>query len=123
MKNLVKLSMFLALSVNLNADVNHIVFCWLKESNSMDAKSKLIEVTKSLKEINEVESIFIGHKISSERKIVDSSYDLSITFRFKNKENLDKYLQHSIHKDVTTKALIPLTSKVVIYDFEEEKIK
>jgi hypothetical protein len=123
MKNLVKLSMFLALSVNLNADVNHIVFCWLKEPNSMDTKSKLIEATKSLKVISEVESIFIGHKISSERKIVDSSYDLSITFRFKNKENLDKYLQHSIHKDVTTKALIPLTSKVVIYDFEEEKIK
>ncbi len=89
----------------------------------MDAKNKLIEATKSLKAIKEVESITIGHKISSQRKIVDSSYDLAITFEFKNKEHLEKYLQHPLHLDATTKVLIPLTSKVVIYDFEEEKIE
>jgi Stress responsive A/B Barrel Domain len=120
MKNLIKLSI---LMTSLNADVSHVVFCWLKEPNSIDAKNKLIEATKSLKQVEEVESIAIGHKISSQRKIVDSSYDLAITFRFKNKENLEKYLQHPLHKDATTKTLIPLTSKVVIYDFDEERVK
>lgn len=120
MKNLIKLSIFVTL---LHADVSHVVFCWFKEPNSLDAKNKLIEATKSLKAIKEVESITIGHKISSQRKIVDSSYDLAITFEFKNKEHLEKYLQHPLHLDATTKVLIPLTSKVVIYDFEEEKIE
>lgn len=107
------------LSMPLQANIYHVVICWLKEPQNTMHKQKLIEATKQLKSIEGVESIKVGQMVSSPRKVVDSSYDVGIIFEFKNKEMMQSYLSHPLHKKALKEVLAPLTSKVVIYDFEE----
>lgn len=106
----------------LQADIYHVVICWLKEPQNQEHKNKLIETTKQLKSIEGIESIEIGNMIPSPRKVVDSSYDMGIIFRFKSKEDMKKYGSNPKHKKALKEVLLPLTSKVIIYDFEGKRL-
>jgi len=102
----------------LQANIYHVVICWLKEPKNELHKTKLIEATKQLKTIEGIESIQIGSMLPSKREVVDSSYDMGIIFEFKNKEAMKKYASNPLHKKALKEVLAPLTSKVIIYDFE-----
>lgn len=79
-------------------------------------KQQVIEVSRQLEEIPELQEFRIGKSILSNRKIVDDSFDIGIYMTFANQNDLATYLKHDKHKEVVTTVLKPLTKKIVVYD-------
>lgn len=97
--------------------VHHVVICWLKEQGSQEDKNKLVEASKKLSEIPGVLSVKAGSVLPSQRKIVDSSFDVAIIISFSNPEAMNSYLSHPHHKKMIKELVQPLTQKVLVYDF------
>lgn len=55
---------------------------------------------------------------TSDRKMVDDSFDVGISLAFANTEDMNFYLDHPGHKKAVQKVLSPLVRKFVVYDFE-----
>ncbi len=106
-------------SLNLTPKVHHVVVCWLNESGNKEARQKVIEVSRGFSSIPGVIDVRAGSVIHSERKIVDSSFDVAIYLSFENEQRLFEYLNHPTHKKAVEKTLKPLVRKVVVYDFIE----
>lgn len=99
----------------------HIVMIWLQEPGNDHHINEVIKATQSLKVIPEVQEIRVGEKVLSERPIVDDSFDVGIYMVFSNNEALDAYLVHPLHLEAVRTVLQPLSSKILVYDFEEPK--
>lgn len=99
----------------------HIVMIWLKEPGNDHHINGIIKTTQGLKVIPEVQEMRVGEKVLSERSIVDDSFDVGIYMVFNNKEALETYLVHPLHKEAVQSVLRPLASKILVYDFEEPK--
>ncbi|NCC69801.1 MAG: Dabb family protein [Clostridia bacterium] len=99
------------------AKVFHVVICWLQEAGNHAARAQLIAGSKKLEAIPGVLSVQAGTLLASPRPIVDSSYDVGIIMSFASVEAMHAYLQNPLHKQAVHELLLPLTSKVVIYDF------
>ena len=100
--------------------INHIVFCWLKDSGNKVQRAQVIETSLKFKNIPGVLEVRAGEVVKSDRSIVDSSYDVAILLTFKNSEDLQKYIDHEEHRQAVKTILRPLTSKVLVYDFKEK---
>jgi hypothetical protein len=116
LKNTMVLALFITMP--LHADIYHVVICWLKNPNNHADKAKLITTTQKLQNIKGVESIQVGNMVPSKRKIVNSSYDIGIIFQFKTKKAMKNYLNDPLHKKALQEVVVPLTSNVIVYDFE-----
>ncbi|MEJ2114729.1 MAG: Dabb family protein [Gammaproteobacteria bacterium] len=95
----------------------HIVFVWLKEPGNEEHIKQIIVETEKLKAISKIQALRVGKSISSNRNIVDDSFDVGITMMFDNKDDMERYLKHPKHKHVVKTVLQPLASKVLVYDF------
>jgi hypothetical protein len=95
----------------------HFVLCWLKEPKNEVHRQKIIEVTKSFRDIPVVLNAQAGQVIMSDREIVDDSFDVGILIVTKNQEDLQKYLDHPIHQQAKKEVLLPLVEKILVYDF------
>ncbi len=100
--------------------INHVVVCWLKEPGNKVQQAQLIKVSKSFKKIPGVLEVRAGKMVSSERKVVDSSYDVAILLSFETEKDLQTYLDHPDHVAAVNQILKPLTSKILVYDFLEK---
>lgn len=94
----------------------HTVFFWLKESNEENL-NKLNEGVHSLGAIETILDGYIGTPASTRRPVIDHSYDLSLTFVFKNKADQDIYQDHPVHTAFVDNYK-HLWSKVLVYDAE-----
>ena len=99
--------------------LRHLVLCWLKEPGNGEHQEKIIEVTKSFREIPGVLDAQAGKSVPSDRSIVDDSFDVGILIVVESKEALDEYLRHPLHDDAKKKILLPLVDRLVVYDFQE----
>ena len=100
--------------------INHLVFCWLKESGNKVQRAQLIKTSLDFKKIPGVLEVRAGEVVPSDRSIVDSSYDVAILLSFETEEDLNGYLVHKDHVDAVKTILKPLTKKVLVYDFIEK---
>lgn len=96
--------------------VIHVVLIWLQDAGNQEHMQKVAKITEQLKTIPEVKELRVGSSIPSNRKIVDDSFDLGIYMEFESKEDMEIYLQHPKHQEVTRKIIKPLTRKIVVYD-------
>ena len=95
----------------------HFVLCWLKEPKNEVHRQKIIEVTKSFRDIPVVLNAQAGQVIMSDREIVDDSFDVGILIVTKNQEDLQKYLDHPIHQKAKKEVLLSLVERILVYDF------
>lgn len=98
--------------------VYHVILCWLKDPGNDSNREKLIRQTRQLESIPDVISIKVGEMLPSQRPIVDNTYDIGIIMSFKDQKAMNRFLDNPIHQEASQKVLIPLTSKVIVYDFE-----
>jgi hypothetical protein len=98
--------------------IHHIVLCWLKEPGNLDHQSKIIEATKTFRDIPGVLDAQAGTKVPSDRAIVDDSFDVGILIVVADEASLRSYLEHSIHQEAKNEILVPLVDKIVVYDFK-----
>ncbi len=99
--------------------VHHVVICWLKERGNVEARDKLIAVSKQFESIPGVVSVKAGRVLPSDRAVVDSSYDVAVLINFSSEEALHAYQKNPIHQKAMREVLMPLAEKITIYDFIE----
>ena len=97
--------------------LHHLVLCWLKESGNVMHRKKIMEVTRSFRDIPGVLNAHAGQVIMSDREIVDDSFDVGILIVTKNQKDLQKYLDHPIHQQAKKEVLLPLVERILVYDF------
>jgi hypothetical protein len=91
----------------------------LKEPGNVEHQERIIEITKSFREIPGVLDAQAGKAVASERSIVDDSFDVGILVVVENKEALEAYLRHPVHDDAKKRILLPLIDRLVVYDMQE----
>lgn len=95
-----------------------MVLCWLKEPGNTEHRDQIINISRTFKKIPGVLEVQAGEVISSDRPIVDDSFDVGILVIVPDAKRLQEYLDHPIHQDAKRDILLPLVEKVLVYDFK-----
>jgi hypothetical protein len=103
---------------NREPKLHHLVFCWLKDSGNSEHRSRIIQVCQEFDKIPVVLGLEAGEVVSSDRSIVEDGYDVGMLIIVKDEEDLQRYLDHPIHRKAKTEVLLPLVEKIVVYDFK-----
>jgi hypothetical protein len=93
----------------------HTVFFWLDNPESTEDHAKLLEGLTELSKIPDILSGYVGVPAPTNREVIDSSYDFSLTFIFKDAADQDAYQDHPDHIRFVEN-YSHLWSKVVVYD-------
>jgi len=97
--------------------VVHVVLIWLKDAANESHIQDVIDTTRQLEGIPEIQELRVGISIQSNRNIVDDSFDVGIYMTFANHADMESYLQHGMHKRAVQTVLKPLADKILVYDF------
>lgn len=93
----------------------HTVFFWLKNKDSEADRQKLYEGLTKLSQIELIETAYVGVPATTNRDVIDRSYDFSITFVFPDPETQDAYQVHPDHLKFVEE-YGHLWERVVVYD-------
>ncbi len=120
---LTPLLLFGCVSIEINPpckgkSLHHVVLCWFKEPGNIEARERIVEVTKTFRNIPGVLEARAGQVIPSDRSIVDDSFDVGILIVVADAKSLTEYLEHPIHRKAKKDVLVPLVSKIIVYDFQ-----
>lgn len=96
----------------------HIVNFWLRKDLSPAEKQQFEAGVRALGTISTLDFFHLGTPASTNREVIDRSYDYSLVCMFKNKGDHDAYQIDPIH-DKFRETCAPLWDKVLIYDSEE----
>ena len=99
--------------------IQHIVVVWLKEPGNEQHRLQLLKASQRLTEIPGILSVQGGKVIGSERSVVDSSFDIVLVMRIRNREVLNNYVQHPLHQQLLNEVFKPLIERYRVYDVEE----
>ena len=99
--------------------LQHVVLVWLKDAGNAEQRARIIEVSKSFRDIPGVLDVQAGKAIASERDIVDDSFDVGILVVVPDERRLAEYLAHPIHQQAKNDVLLPLVEKILVYDIRE----
>ena len=95
----------------------HTVFFWLKDELSEEQRQAFFKGVDTLKTIQPNVMITTGTPASTNRPIIDTSYDYGLTCIFESLEDHDKYQIDPVHlKFVENHA--GDWKKVLIYDYD-----
>jgi hypothetical protein len=95
----------------------HAVYFWLKDDLSDADRRRFVDGVNSLKNIPGAEGCYVGVPSSTDRPIIDRSYDYGLVVVFKDMAAHDAYQVHPIH-DAFRDECSALWKKVLIYDSE-----
>jgi stress responsive alpha/beta barrel protein len=100
--------------------VEHVVLVWLKDPADAGARARIIEATKTFKQIPGVIDARAGRAIPSTQPTVDATFDVGIVVTFKDRESLKAYGPHPIHAKAARELIVPVMKSVKAYDMELE---
>ena len=95
----------------------HSVYFWLKEELTDSEKESFYNDLVKLKEITIAEDVHIGTPSTTDRPVIERSYDYALMLVFKGIEDHDKYQVDPMHKEFLANNKDKF-KKVVIYDFD-----
>jgi hypothetical protein len=95
----------------------HTVFFWLNEKENVEHYDALHAGIQKLADNDLMIAAYVGTPADTERVVIDSSYDFTITFIFKNKADQDTYQTHPQHLEFI-KNCAKYWGKVQVYDAE-----
>lgn len=94
----------------------HHVFFWLKNPDSKEDLTKLLEGLQTLRKIETIRKMHIGVPASTEKRpVIDSSYHASELMFFDDLAGQKVYQDHAIHQKFIADCS-HLWDKVVVYD-------
>ena len=101
--------------------LTHIGLVWLKNAGNAAERQRLIAALHQFaREIPEVRSLSVGRPHSSTSKLVDSTFDVCFTMQFDDQAALDRYGKNPVHQKAAEEAFLPLSRKILFYDFSTE---
>ena len=95
--------------------VDHIVLVWLKRPGNQEDKQTLVQQARKLRAIPGIRFLDSGTALSSDRPIVDDSFDIAYVMRFDSPAALNAYATHPTHVKAKEE-LLRLSRKILIYD-------
>ena len=99
--------------------VNHLILIWLKDGGNPEHRYQIIEATRALQQLPGVISVRVGSVIPSNRSVVDDSFDVGVHMLFSDQQSMERYSANPEHVRIVNQLVMPLTKRLVIYDFEE----
>lgn len=93
----------------------HHVYFWLKNSESVEDRAKLIAGLEKLTKIDGVKLAHIGQPADTDRGVIDRSYAISWLMLFDTKEAQDAYQVDPLHVQFVQECS-SVWSKVIVYD-------
>ena len=102
-------------------ELYHVGLVWLKEPGNAEHRQKIIEAAHSFaREIPEVEFLSVGKMLPPMSSWHDGSFDICFVMRLENKAALDRYAKHPVHEKAAKEVFLPLSKKILFYDFTSE---
>lgn len=95
----------------------HVVNFWLKKDLTEAQRLHFASGIRELEAIKTLEVFHVGTPASTDRPVIDRSYDYCLLCIFKSKADHDAYQVDPIH-DEFRKTCSPLAEKMLIYDSE-----
>lgn len=95
----------------------HVVNFWLKKDLTDAQRKTFLKGVQSLGTIETVDVFHVGYPASTDRPVIDRSYDICLICMFADKAGHDAYQEDPIH-DAFRDTCTPLWDKVLIYDSE-----
>ncbi len=95
----------------------HNVFFWLKNKDNEADRNALLNGIKSLEVIESISQAFVGTPASTNRPVIDTTYDFAEIMIFEDIAAHDVYQVHPLHTKFIEDCA-HLWEKVVIYDVE-----
>ncbi len=96
--------------------IKHIVLCWLKEPDNLASLNLVMEISRQLKNIAQVDDLVVGKAVASDRNIVDDSFDVGLVMNFRDHQDLEQYLVHEDHVRRVKEVLVPMCQRILVYD-------
>lgn len=93
----------------------HQVYFWLKNPDKAEDQQALIDGLQKLRAIDTLTTFHVGKPASTDRPVIDRSYQASLLCVFDDMEGHDIYQVHPLHLEFV-KDCAALWEKVVIYD-------
>jgi hypothetical protein len=99
----------------------HVGLIWLKEPGNAEHRQKIVEAAHSFaREIPEVEFLSVGQSVPKMSQLVDASFDICFVMRLEDTAALDRYAKHPVHQRAAQEVFLPLSQKLLFYDFTSE---
>ena len=93
----------------------HSVYFWLKSDLSDSERGDFAAGLETLKEIPAAEAVYVGTPSTTDRPVIDNSYDFALTLIFRDMDAHDAYQVDPRHKSFL-ETFKPMFEKVLIYD-------
>jgi hypothetical protein len=95
----------------------HHVFFWLKNPENKEDYNKLNEGLQTLLTIEPKVLGHVGGPSTTNRGVIDTSYNFSLLLIFNNLQEQEDYQVHPVHRQFVSNCS-PLWEKVIVYDSE-----
>jgi hypothetical protein len=103
-----------------NAAVVHVVLVWLKEPGNPEHRQRIIDASRQFKTIPGVIDVSVGEVVTSNRPIVDDSFDVGLYLTFSSVEAMQTYLADDRHQRALREIFRPLSERYIVYDFLDD---
>ena len=110
----------LAAEPGSDAAVVHVVLVWLKEPGNPEHGQRIIDATREFESIPGVIDVSVGEVVTSDRPVVDDSFDVGLYLTFSSVEAMNAYLADDRHQKALREVFRPLSERYIVYDFEDE---
>ncbi len=100
--------------------VVHIVLVWLKEPGNPEHRQRIIDASREFETIPGVIDVSVGEVVTSDRPIVDDSFDVGLYLTFSSVEAMQTYLADDRHQQALREIFRPLSERYIVYDFQDD---
>lgn len=100
--------------------VVHVVLVWLKEPGNVEHRQRIIEISREFEAIPGVIDLSVGEVVTSDRLIVDDSFDVGLYLTFSSVDAMNTYLANDRHQQALREIFRPLSERYIVYDFQDE---
>ena len=97
---------------------SHVVIFWTDPEQPNAAQELIDGAHRYLKNIPGEDFFHVGRMATSDRPVVDQSYQVALNIAFKDKATQDAYQVHEDHVKFVEEIFKRVCKKVVVYDFE-----
>ncbi len=99
--------------------VVHIVLVWLKEPGNLEHRQQIVDATREFETIPGVIDVSVGQVVTSDRPIVDDSFDVGLYLTFSSIDAMNTYLADERHQQALREIFRPLSERYIVYDFQD----
>lgn len=101
--------------------IYHVGLVWLKEPGNAAHRQQIVAAAHAFaREIPEVQFLSVGQSPPSSSPYVDASFDVCLVMQFADQAAMERYNQHPVHQKAAQEAFLPLSKKILFYDFTSE---